>query len=735
MSAASFNDCSLQYPFPRKSPSSDCGYSSDLNIANRHDDIDFDLSYDNQKPYKVSSGKLNDICDLPDLSLNHQDISTNFTDNQCYLTSRELTDSSLNTARHSQRDMDIEKTCAGTKNSQNNKKDILNVFNKASDFWAEKFGLKKSQEDETRAANSPSSLGSQPSHPLSNSRNSQYNIQASQSDHRFAERSDCQYPSNEHSSNLYAARHSSDKLPAHNNALNMRPPMSAALQAQHSSNQANNQANNGRNNTLYKFLNQYFTGNDSTLLKGPSSQTQKTQRSRAQPQYQNQPVQNQPPQATAGYAPSVPSAVIMSSAAHLARYQQAAPKISSSSLRMKLEATQLTLPNHTRLQQMRDKTERKCAKKVWNSDRDNLLRVLVDNYGSNWEKIASEMKDPQITASLVQERYTSKLSPNIRKIRFSLQEDQLIAHYYQIYGPNWKQIVKYLPGRTESMVRNRFYSTIKKKKQNLLTEGGRSQNVLLKKMEECMNESQEDYNDDDNMWDQPYLEDATLPQDASQDNYFKDHRINYTSSVSNLDPMNLNNCLLDMPLKEGESRCYSKREENFKMIAEADPFMQGILNQSPAKNEVEFGCLSPIVNPSFHIESAWGGQDFYDRKLDNEDRFSFLNDKIDDVENDIANLRNFMNENCCNSLIDFNQDTVEHKNLTPETKSLCSKDGSVAGAVEAKAIPAAQEEEEAEADDSNNKISQLVTQIKSIEMLFDLTRKEIHKLQSEFGSK
>ncbi len=62
----------------------------------------------------------------------------------------------------------------------------------------------------------------------------------------------------------------------------------------------------------------------------------------------------------------------------------------------------------------------------------------------------------------VRERYINKLDPLINKESFSESEDKKIIQLYHSIGPRWSEISKFLNGRPENMVKNRFYSHIKK---------------------------------------------------------------------------------------------------------------------------------------------------------------------------------------------------------------------------------------------------------------------------------
>jgi len=59
-----------------------------------------------------------------------------------------------------------------------------------------------------------------------------------------------------------------------------------------------------------------------------------------------------------------------------------------------------------------------------------------------------------------------------RKTRFTHREDLILVRYYQVFGCDWEAVSQFLPGRASNVVKNRFYSYIKKKKllQSLINE-------------------------------------------------------------------------------------------------------------------------------------------------------------------------------------------------------------------------------------------------------------------------
>jgi hypothetical protein len=66
------------------------------------------------------------------------------------------------------------------------------------------------------------------------------------------------------------------------------------------------------------------------------------------------------------------------------------------------------------------------------------------------------------TGKQVRERYINKLDPSIKSSSWTAEEDQVILFFYTNYGPCWSHISRYIGNRPENMVKNRFYSHLKR---------------------------------------------------------------------------------------------------------------------------------------------------------------------------------------------------------------------------------------------------------------------------------
>jgi hypothetical protein len=106
------------------------------------------------------------------------------------------------------------------------------------------------------------------------------------------------------------------------------------------------------------------------------------------------------------------------------------------------------------------KKQAKAFKKDWKKEEDIKILELVQKYGNSWKEIAKHFKDK--TYKMIRNRYINYLKQGVNLKKFSQEEDEHIAKLYFLYGAKWASIAKESKGRTADMIKNRFYSKIKK---------------------------------------------------------------------------------------------------------------------------------------------------------------------------------------------------------------------------------------------------------------------------------
>ena len=113
--------------------------------------------------------------------------------------------------------------------------------------------------------------------------------------------------------------------------------------------------------------------------------------------------------------------------------------------------------------QERQTNKHRNKRNPWKPIEDAKLLELVRIYGECWAMISSKMTDR--TGKQIRDRYLNILRPNLKKGEWTQPEDALLVNLYYQIGHKWSLIAKYMPGRSEAQVKNRFYSHIKKRLQ------------------------------------------------------------------------------------------------------------------------------------------------------------------------------------------------------------------------------------------------------------------------------
>ena len=107
------------------------------------------------------------------------------------------------------------------------------------------------------------------------------------------------------------------------------------------------------------------------------------------------------------------------------------------------------------------KYESRNKTKQYSRQDDLKIIEYVDLYGKHWKKIA--LFFPGSTPEMLENRYKNKLDPKLKRTKFTKEEDEKVLALYNQFGNKWKEIASFFPDRNVTMIKNRFYSYLKKK--------------------------------------------------------------------------------------------------------------------------------------------------------------------------------------------------------------------------------------------------------------------------------
>jgi myb proto-oncogene protein len=100
------------------------------------------------------------------------------------------------------------------------------------------------------------------------------------------------------------------------------------------------------------------------------------------------------------------------------------------------------------------------VKGAWSREEDEKIMKLVQIYGKAWSKISKVLVTRN--GKQIRDRFINVLDPEIKKGKFTEEEDNTLISLYMHYGPKWATIAKHFLNRTADMIKNRFHSSIKK---------------------------------------------------------------------------------------------------------------------------------------------------------------------------------------------------------------------------------------------------------------------------------
>ncbi|EOD33627.1 hypothetical protein EMIHUDRAFT_441483 [Emiliania huxleyi CCMP1516] len=100
-------------------------------------------------------------------------------------------------------------------------------------------------------------------------------------------------------------------------------------------------------------------------------------------------------------------------------------------------------------------------KRPWRKEEDALLLRLVTQHGpGSWSRISEAL--PGRIGKQCRERWHNHLTPDVKKEKFTAEEDKAIVAAVARHGTRWCQIVKEIPGRSDNAIKNRWNALTRK---------------------------------------------------------------------------------------------------------------------------------------------------------------------------------------------------------------------------------------------------------------------------------
>lgn len=97
-------------------------------------------------------------------------------------------------------------------------------------------------------------------------------------------------------------------------------------------------------------------------------------------------------------------------------------------------------------------------------EEDRMMLRIIKRCGKkiDWRMISLEMENK--SPRQCRERYNYHLKAELKKGYWTEEEDKMLLIKYNEFGPKWKKISTFVPGRTSDSTRNRILCLIKKRK-------------------------------------------------------------------------------------------------------------------------------------------------------------------------------------------------------------------------------------------------------------------------------
>ncbi|CAN1259239.1 Transcription factor MYB39 [Linum perenne] len=107
--------------------------------------------------------------------------------------------------------------------------------------------------------------------------------------------------------------------------------------------------------------------------------------------------------------------------------------------------------------------DEKVKKGPWTAEEDEKLVDFITNNGhTNWKSLP-KLAGLNRCGKSCRLRWTNYLRPDIKRGKFSEDEERLIINLHSVLGNKWSRIATHMPGRTDNEIKNYYNTHIRKK--------------------------------------------------------------------------------------------------------------------------------------------------------------------------------------------------------------------------------------------------------------------------------
>jgi ATP-dependent exoDNAse (exonuclease V) alpha subunit len=113
------------------------------------------------------------------------------------------------------------------------------------------------------------------------------------------------------------------------------------------------------------------------------------------------------------------------------------------------------------------------SRRHWYSNEDQAIIELTQKYGTkHWAMIAKKLEEEygieDRNGKQCRERWHNHLNSGVSLNSLSQEEQKILFTWQREYGNKWAEIAKHLKGRTDNVVKNYYYATLRRQIRKIL---------------------------------------------------------------------------------------------------------------------------------------------------------------------------------------------------------------------------------------------------------------------------